>query len=116
MAEVIRMARNSSEGLIGDVADIILERVNGELVTDSRIDLGDGKRAILIVKEEYYFRVKNYVTVTINLIEDGSAQNAVIIGAGGGSGIFNVNYGANKSYARIGEEVLRSMGFIKLYD
>jgi hypothetical protein len=45
------------------------------------------------------------------LTDDGDVLKAVIVGAGGGGGLFNVGWGANSNYAYRGEELLAALGF-----
>ncbi len=59
------------------------------------------------VYEEYTFRVKNYMTVTLALSQvDSDVLLHVVIG-GAGSGIFNISYGAENSRYKNVLEVLK---------
>ena len=111
MAEVVSMIRTDVTTPIENVTERIKRDIGAELITDTRVELGEGKKAIFLGFEEYYFRVSNYVTLSIMLTDDQNVQTATIMGAGGGSGIFNFSWGANRSFARNGEEVLSSLGF-----
>ncbi len=64
-----------------------------------------------MVAESYYFRSENYASISIMLTDDGDVLKAVIVGAGGGGGLFNVGWGANSNYAYRGEELLAALGF-----
>ena len=45
------------------------------------------------------------------LTDDGEVQTADIIGYGGGEGLGNFSWGANRNFAEMAEEVLRKQGF-----
>lgn len=112
MAEVINMIRKSGIQLsLDDVAEKIMNDVGAEPITQNRIDLGEGKLAIFVGMEDYYFRVKNYVSLSIMLTDDNYVQRAVIMGSGGGDGLLNFSWGANKSLAKRGEKALLALGF-----
>lgn len=45
------------------------------------------------------------------LTDDGDVQTADIVGYGGGEGLGNFSWGANRSFAEMAEGVLRKQGF-----
>lgn len=66
----------------------------------------------VLVYEKYFFRVNNYTSATIVLTECGQEQTAFITVCGGGSGIVNNSYGANRNFAKDCVTALESCGFV----
>lgn len=81
-----------------------------ELVAKSE-NTHNGVAFWLLVYEKYYFRTGSYASVTILLTEYGSEQFAEVISSGGGGGIVNHSYGANRKLAVSCIPVLESFGF-----
>ena len=61
--------------------------------------------------EKHYIRTHGYTTATVALTEFGEDQTACVITSGGGEGIQNYSYGANRSLAKECVRVLESCGF-----
>lgn len=66
---------------------------------------------LLLVYEKFYFRASSYASLTLFLTEQGSRQTAQIISSGGGSGISNISYGANRRLAMECAQALEECGF-----
>lgn len=64
-----------------------------------------------LVYEKFYFRVGSYTSVTVVLTEHERKQTACIVAAGGGEGVVNYSYGANRNFAKACVQVLESCGF-----
>lgn len=64
-----------------------------------------------LVYEKYFFRVGSYTSLAIVLTECGQEQTACVVASGGGSGIVNASFGANRKYAAECVEVLEGCGF-----
>ena len=64
-----------------------------------------------LVYEKYYFRVGSYTSATIVLTEYGQEQTACVVASGGGAGIVNNSFGANKKFAKECVCALKSCGF-----
>ena len=60
--------------------------------------------------EKFYFRNGSYASLTVVLTENNDEKTADIIGSGGGEGLFNISWGANSSFARDAENILRDYG------
>ena len=58
------------------------------------------------VFEKYYFRVNSAASLSITTISDGQVVKVVIIAAGGGEGIFNLDWGSAESFL---EKYLRKL-------
>lgn len=65
-----------------------------------------------LVYEKYYFRTNSYASVTVVLTEYAQDQAACIIASGGGSGMVNSSYGANRNFAKSCVAALESCGFV----
>lgn len=64
-----------------------------------------------LVYEKFYFRVASFASLTIVLTEHGQEQTACIVAAGGGGGLVNYSYGANRNFAKACVQVLEACGF-----
>ena len=71
----------------------------------------DDADILLVVIEEFYFRSSSMAALTLQCIDDGQYQQAVIIGTGGGEGILNISWGANESFAKKARKLLIEHGF-----
>ena len=67
-----------------------------------------------LVYEKFYFRTGSYTSVTVVLTEYGQEQTACIVASGGGEGIVNHSFGANRNFAKSCVQVLESCGFTAL--
>lgn len=67
--------------------------------------------AMMLNFEKMYFRNSSYASLAILLTDFDSVQTADIVGSGGGSGIFNISWGANSEFADDAADILRQMGF-----
>lgn len=61
--------------------------------------------------EKYYFRTGSYTSMTVVLTEHEQAQTACVVASGGGGGIVNHSYGANRNLAKECVQVLEKCGF-----
>ena len=64
--------------------------------------------------EKYYFRTGSYASVTVVLTEHGQDQTACVVASGGGGGLVNYSYGANRNFAKECVQVLEACGFTVL--
>ena len=64
-----------------------------------------------LVYEKYFMRNGSYASVTVVLTDFGQEQTASIIAAGGGNGIVNLSFGANRNFAKSVVKVLEDCGF-----
>lgn len=65
----------------------------------------------LLFLKKFFFRNGSYASLTIVLTEFGDKQTAFLVGSGGGEGIFNFSWGANRDYVKSCEKALRECGF-----
>lgn len=71
----------------------------------------EGTDVWLLVYEKYYFRCNSYVSLTVLLTQQETRQTAQIIATGGGYGIANHSYGANRQFAQQCVQALQECGF-----
>ena len=64
-----------------------------------------------LVFEKYYIRVGSYTSVTVVLTEHQQKQTACIVSSGGGEGLVNYSYGANRNFAKSCVKILEACGF-----
>lgn len=95
-----------------------LSRVIAKKITDSGAELifqdlqkGSDTEVLLLVFEKYYFRTGSYTALTVQCTGSGDIQRAVIVGTGGGSGLFNLSFGSNESFAQTAKQILEACGF-----
>lgn len=65
----------------------------------------------ILAYEKYYARTGSYTSATVMLTEYEQAQTACIVASGGGGGIINHSYGANRNFAKACVEALEACGF-----
>ena len=64
-----------------------------------------------LVYEKFFFRNGSYASLSIILTEFDNKQTAVLVGSGGGEGLFNFNWGADRDYVKSCEKALQECGF-----
>lgn len=108
-SEIINMS-GSSKSNITYAANELMSQISGELVYDSTQTIGNGE-VILMVFEKFFMRNGGYANLTVMLTDDGNNKSAVIVGSGGGEGLFNISWGANSDFANEAKEILEENGF-----
>ncbi len=111
MANVFKLKNMSPKEKIIELAETIKDNFDGELVCCECQDLNDNTKVLVMNYEQFYFRVSSYVGLTIVITEYNGMQTALITGFGGGGGLLNISYGANKSFAVKMVEMLSNLGF-----
>lgn len=111
MANVFKLKNMSPNKKVTELAEIIKENFDGELVCNELQELNDNTKVLVMNYEKYYFRVSSYVGLTIVITEFNGAQTAVITGFGGGEGLLNISWGANNSFASDMVKILKEFGF-----
>lgn len=103
--------------LIGDNSTSIVElsallekQIGADLITKTGRVAGE-LSVILMCFEKFYFRTGSYAGLTIMLSESPMEQIADVVGFGGGDGIFNISWGANRNFAERAAEIIRENGF-----
>ena len=71
----------------------------------------DGAEVWLLVYEKYYFRTGGYNSLSVLLTEQNERHTAEIIATGGGTGVANISFGANRKFAKECVDALEELGF-----
>ncbi|MBR5001786.1 MAG: hypothetical protein IKY08_07460, partial [Firmicutes bacterium] len=71
-----------------------------------------GIKVCLLSFEKYYFRNGSYANLSMMFMEANGVQTVDCIGSGGGNGLLNLSWGANRNFARLGYEELLKLGFV----
>lgn len=72
-------------------------------------ELGETK-TLLLIFERWYMRTGSYASLVIMLSEFRGYQSADIISTGGRDDF--ISWGAESNFAKLGEDVLRNLGFV----
>ena len=96
---------------INKINDVISSSASGNWLDSYNIIGPNGKRCTVLVYEKYFYRVKNYVTLTIVLDEFDGKTRVHIASGGGGNGLLNLDWGASESFA---SEVLDELAKYKI--
>lgn len=108
MAEVKKLRCSAKHRNIGEIVGTIKANLSAEYVCEASML---GGKAVMLCFEEYYFRCNNYVSLSVMISENDDCQEVVIAGFGGGEGLFNLSYGANKSIVNKTVKCLTKIGF-----
>ena len=106
---VCKRASHESLERLSEKVEARLTDKGAELVYKN-IHTEGGLEVLLLVFEKFYFRTASYASLTIQCIHCDD-QRAIVVGTGGGKGIPNISYGANKSFAKDAVETLKEFGF-----
>ncbi len=74
----------------------------------------DGAGLYLMVFEKYYMRSQSYTSLTVAVSGDTKSSFVDVIGAGGGTGIFNISWGSEQDFTEDFCERLQRLGFTKI--
>ena len=94
---------------IKDMAEVLKNRMNTELICESYRSIGLVNVGTLAF-EKFFWRNGSYAALTVVLSENGEEKMADIIGSGGGDGIFNISWGANREMAEDAASILKKFG------
>ena len=110
MAEVKKLRCTEKNKPLGEICKELKEDLCSEVVCEEKM-LND--RAVLLCFEQFYFRCSSYVSLSVMLTESEVCQEAVVAGFGGGDGLANISWGANKSFASKAVKTLSKLGFVE---
>ena len=110
-ATTVKMKKLKTE----DLKDIVTTvrkslMVEAEVLGEHWRELDDAKVCLLSF-EKYYFRNGSYANLTMMFMEADGVQTVDCIGSGGGNGLLNISWGANRNFARMGYDELLKLGF-----
>lgn len=110
----IELKRKAVTGL-EEIGKKIQEDLSGDFVSSElavrKITEAGGVRVLLMVFEKYYWRNGSMAVTVVQIMDSGEEQRAVVAGTGGGEGILNISFGANRDYAERISKTLTRMGF-----
>ena len=109
MAETIKM-RKDIPCDIRMLADTLKDVLWSELICEEPVQ---NSSVLLLCFEQYYFRASNYVSLSVLLSDEAGQARAVIVGSGGGDGLLNISWGANRAIAKKAQRVLEENGFYR---
>ena len=108
MSEIIRMTKN---GGIAEAAKRLASELDAEFVNRSEHHSGEMDCILLSFERLFPWRGSGYTALTVLLTQTGEQSTADIIGMGGGEGLLNISFGANRKLATMAAEVLERAGF-----
>ncbi len=108
--QIIQMRNRRRWKSVEDLAHLLREEINADLIFEKPCQVGSGDVALLCF-ERLFFRNGSYASLTVMLTDDGDVQTADIVGYGGGEGLLNFSLGANRDFAEMAETVLKKQGF-----
>lgn len=106
--ELKRESNESLNELRGKLANDLSSRAT---VVCNHIEGNQNVEVLLFVLEKYYARNNGMASLTVQCVNYGKVQHAVIVGTGGGVGILNINLGANAELAGDAKIILNRHGF-----
>lgn len=110
----IELKRKAVTGL-EEIGKKVQEALSGDFVSSElavrKITEAEGVRVLLMVFEKYYCRNGSMAVTVVQIMDSGEEQRAVVAGTGGGEGILNISFGANRDYAERISKALMRMGF-----
>lgn len=112
MSKVKRLILEKDKS-ITSVYDELLKtaKSNGcELVVERLVE-GTNTQVFVAVFEKFYLRSNSYASLTLLLTKENNTMTLDIVGAAGGTGIFNVSYWANSDITVSIEQTAKSLGF-----
>ena len=68
----------------------------------------------VLAYEKYFFRTGSYASVTVVLTEFEQEQTAYVVASGGGEGVVNLSFGANRNFAKACVQELEACGFVAM--
>ena len=93
----------------GMKSEFYRKKLDVEFVKEISRELGETK-TLLLIFERYYLRTESYASLVILLSEYKGYQSADVISTGGRDDF--VSWGAESNFAKLGEDALRTLGFL----
>lgn len=114
---IIKMKRDESSSLI-DLSRAVGRDLSGDMVSPEfscrEITEINDTKVMLMIMEKYFMRNGSMAVVSLEVIDSGEDQTAIIVGTGGGQGLLNLSFGANGDFALRVAEALKKCGFSKI--
>jgi len=101
---------SNSKFPVDEFIESLVQGSFAELVNRTEHNYNDARMVVLCF-EKYYMRNDSTAALTIIVSELNDETNVELIAFGGGQGLLNLSWGANKSFARSAISVLQEFGF-----
>lgn len=88
----------SLEDTAAKIYDNVTSSVTGSQLDSYDIKTPDGKKCTVLVFEKYFYRVGNYVTLTVVLDNFDGKTRVHAVSGGGGHNLINFDWGASDSF------------------
>ena len=111
MAEVKKLRCTEKTKSLEELSKLLKADLYSEVVCEEKM-LND--RVVLLCFEQFYFRCSSYVALSVMLTESEECQEVVVVGFGGGDGLANISWGANKSFANKVVKILSKLDFVEV--
>ena len=109
MADIIKL-RTDTLFNIRILAEELKARLLSDFICEEPCCCGN---AVLLCFEQYYVRVSSFASLSVMISHEPDSTRAVIVGSGGGTGVLNLSWGANKSIAENSEKIFLDRGFVR---
>lgn len=116
MSSTVIKMRRASDLNLSQLGNEIIEKMDETSVVSAKVahkefsQMGNAQ-VLLLVFEKYYMRNSSMAVATVQILDSGNIQQAIVVGTGGGKGMLNFSYGANGSFAESTADVLEKVGF-----
>ena len=107
MATIKNLTCTKKMRTLTELTEELKEALCSEVVCEEKLL---NEQGVWLCFEQYYFRCGGYVALSVILTESDERQDARIAGFDG-SGLANISWGANQSFARKAVKVLAAFGF-----
>lgn len=92
----------STDKTIDIISKTVDNSISGELIDSHPLPCG----GVINVYEKYYYRAENVLTLTATIYSEGANTHVHLVGGGGGSGLFGIDWGASGDFEATIEEAL----------
>lgn len=112
MSKIKRLVLEKDKSITDTYNELLQTAKNNgcELVLERLIE-GINNQVLLAVFEKFYLRSNSYASLTLLLAKENQITTLDIVGAAGGTGIFNISYWANSDITVSIEQAAKSLGF-----
>lgn len=114
MAKVTMVGNRGVEETAALVKNIAMHIGSSVELRDEICHISDDGGLDLMVFEKYYMRSGSYTSLTVAVTGDATSCYVDAIGAGGGTGLFNISWGSEDDFTEDFAERMRSQGFIRM--
>lgn len=105
MSGVVAKLSGECSASILEIAQALKNELKAEGILDSYQEINDVK-IVTLVFERFYWRNGSYASLTIALREYNGHCEGELAASGGGEGIFNISWGANRNFGNEATRIL----------